>query len=256
MRQPPGDRRATVRVGPLTSKGSGRSCGRDRRVLAATSSLTLRGDLSACVSHVRAIGPRLCIRGNARGANSLNIDAPAFTASTPGLARDSDSGTTEGKSWTSPIRSDSSDSPTTTSCSCPATPTSSRVRRTPPPGSPAASGSRPRCSRRDGHRHRVPHGHRDGPPGRPRRPAPQPLDRRPGDQVDKVKRSESGMISNPVTTTPDATVAEVDALCGQFRVSRPPGRRRRRQARRHHHQPRHALRLRRSRRPPRSCATS
>ena len=38
-------------------------------------------------------------------------------------------------------------------------------------------------------------------------------------QVDKVKRSESGMITNPVTTTPDATVADVDALCGQFRVS-------------------------------------
>jgi IMP dehydrogenase len=37
--------------------------------------------------------------------------------------------------------------------------------------------------------------------------------------VDKVKRSESGMITNPVTTTADATVAEVDALCGQFRVS-------------------------------------
>jgi IMP dehydrogenase len=37
--------------------------------------------------------------------------------------------------------------------------------------------------------------------------------------VDKVKRSESGMVTNPVTTTPDATVAEVDALCGQFRVS-------------------------------------
>ena len=37
--------------------------------------------------------------------------------------------------------------------------------------------------------------------------------------VDKVKRSESGMITNPVTTTPDATVAEVDALCGQFRIS-------------------------------------
>ena len=61
--------------------------------------------------------------------------------------------------------------------------------------------------------------------------------------VDKVKRSESGMITNPVTTTPDATVAEVDALCGQFRVSRPAGRRGRRHARRHHHQPRHALRL-------------
>ena len=37
--------------------------------------------------------------------------------------------------------------------------------------------------------------------------------------VDNVKRSESGMITNPVTTTPDATVAEVDALCGQFRIS-------------------------------------
>jgi IMP dehydrogenase len=37
--------------------------------------------------------------------------------------------------------------------------------------------------------------------------------------VDKVKRSESGMITNPVTTTPDATVEEVDMLCGQFRVS-------------------------------------
>ncbi|WP_308467557.1 IMP dehydrogenase [Rathayibacter soli] len=37
--------------------------------------------------------------------------------------------------------------------------------------------------------------------------------------VDKVKRSESGMITNPVTTTPDATVAEVDALCAQFRMS-------------------------------------
>ncbi|MGG7464556.1 MULTISPECIES: IMP dehydrogenase [unclassified Plantibacter] len=39
------------------------------------------------------------------------------------------------------------------------------------------------------------------------------------DQVDRVKRSESGMITNPVTTTPDATVAEVDELCGQFRIS-------------------------------------
>mgnify|MGYP006341923757 FL=1 len=37
--------------------------------------------------------------------------------------------------------------------------------------------------------------------------------------VDQVKRSESGMISNPVTTTPDATVAEVDELCGRFRIS-------------------------------------
>src|SRR3954462_13984247 len=39
------------------------------------------------------------------------------------------------------------------------------------------------------------------------------------DQVDRVKRSESGMITHPVTTTPDATVAAVDALCARFRVS-------------------------------------
>lgn len=39
------------------------------------------------------------------------------------------------------------------------------------------------------------------------------------EHADKVKRSESGMITNPVTTTSDATVAEVDALCGHFRVS-------------------------------------
>lgn len=40
--------------------------------------------------------------------------------------------------------------------------------------------------------------------------------------VDKVRRSESGMITNPVTTTPDATVADVDELCATFRVSGVP----------------------------------
>ena len=40
--------------------------------------------------------------------------------------------------------------------------------------------------------------------------------------VDKVKRSESGMITNPVTITPDATVADVDELCAKFRVSGVP----------------------------------
>ncbi|MBI9114097.1 IMP dehydrogenase [Sanguibacter suaedae] len=38
-------------------------------------------------------------------------------------------------------------------------------------------------------------------------------------QVDLVKRSESGMITDPVTVGPDATLAELDALCGQYRVS-------------------------------------
>ncbi|WP_166354776.1 IMP dehydrogenase [Phytoactinopolyspora limicola] len=37
--------------------------------------------------------------------------------------------------------------------------------------------------------------------------------------VDQVKRSESGMVTDPVTTGPDATLAEVDALCGHYRIS-------------------------------------
>jgi IMP dehydrogenase len=38
-------------------------------------------------------------------------------------------------------------------------------------------------------------------------------------QVDMVKRSESGMVTDPVTVGPDVTLAELDALCGQYRVS-------------------------------------
>ena len=38
-------------------------------------------------------------------------------------------------------------------------------------------------------------------------------------EVDTVKRSESGMIHDPVTVSPDATVLELDELCGRYRVS-------------------------------------
>ncbi|MBD8060220.1 IMP dehydrogenase [Cellulomonas sp. JH27-2] len=38
-------------------------------------------------------------------------------------------------------------------------------------------------------------------------------------QVDRVKRSESGMITDPVTVGPDVTLAELDRLCGVYRVS-------------------------------------
>lgn len=38
-------------------------------------------------------------------------------------------------------------------------------------------------------------------------------------QVDLVKRSEAGMVSHPVTTSPYATIQEVDDLCGKYRVS-------------------------------------
>ncbi|MEJ5913758.1 IMP dehydrogenase [Pseudokineococcus sp. 1T1Z-3] len=39
------------------------------------------------------------------------------------------------------------------------------------------------------------------------------------DQVDLVKRSEAGMITAPVTTTPETTLADVDAACARYRVS-------------------------------------
>ena len=38
-------------------------------------------------------------------------------------------------------------------------------------------------------------------------------------EVDRVKRSESGMISDPVTISPDATLADLDELCATYRVS-------------------------------------
>ena len=38
-------------------------------------------------------------------------------------------------------------------------------------------------------------------------------------QVDLVKRTQTGMISNPVTIGPDATLEDLDQLCGEYRVS-------------------------------------
>jgi IMP dehydrogenase len=40
--------------------------------------------------------------------------------------------------------------------------------------------------------------------------------------VDMVKRSEAGMITNPVTCGPDATLADVEELCARFRISGVP----------------------------------
>ncbi|RNB82697.1 IMP dehydrogenase [Brevibacillus fluminis] len=41
-------------------------------------------------------------------------------------------------------------------------------------------------------------------------------------EVDRVKRSESGVITNPFSLTPDHTVADADALMGKFRISGVP----------------------------------
>ena len=38
-------------------------------------------------------------------------------------------------------------------------------------------------------------------------------------QVDLVKRTQTGRISNPVTIGPDATLEDLDTICGQYRVS-------------------------------------
>jgi IMP dehydrogenase len=38
-------------------------------------------------------------------------------------------------------------------------------------------------------------------------------------QVDLVKRTQTGIISNPVTIGPDATLEELDRVCGDYRVS-------------------------------------
>ena len=38
-------------------------------------------------------------------------------------------------------------------------------------------------------------------------------------QVDLVKRTQTGMISNPITIHPKATLEELDERCGQYRVS-------------------------------------
>jgi len=41
-------------------------------------------------------------------------------------------------------------------------------------------------------------------------------------QVDLVKRSESGMVTDPITVRPEATLADADALCAKFRISGVP----------------------------------
>ena len=61
-------------------------------------------------------------------------------------------------------------------------------------------------------------------------------------QVDRVKRSESGMVTDPITIRPDATLQRrrraVRPVPDQRRAGHGPGR----EAARHRHQPRHGLR--------------
>jgi len=45
---------------------------------------------------------------------------------------------------------------------------------------------------------------------------------RQAEEVDKVKRSESGMITDPITIHPDAPIREADALMGKYKISGVP----------------------------------
>src|SRR5699024_2972371 len=41
-------------------------------------------------------------------------------------------------------------------------------------------------------------------------------------QVDLVKRSEAGMVTDPITCRPEDTLAEVERLCARYRISGVP----------------------------------
>ena len=61
------------------------------------------------------------------------------------------------------------------------------------------------------------------------------------DEVDKVKRSENGVIVNPFSLTENHLVSDANALIGQVQDLRRADRRQCGQAGGHHHQPRHAV---------------
>src|SRR5437762_917421 len=41
-------------------------------------------------------------------------------------------------------------------------------------------------------------------------------------QVDLVKRSEAGMVTNPITCSPEDALRDAEALCGRYRISGVP----------------------------------
>ena len=61
-------------------------------------------------------------------------------------------------------------------------------------------------------------------------------------QADLVKRSEAGMITNPVTCSADDTLADVDRLCSHYRISGAPVVDAAGVLGRHRHEPRHPVR--------------
>ena len=138
-------------------------------------------------------------------------------------------------------------SPSTTCCSRPAIRRAARRRRRPHPAHPRDLPQPADHLLGDGY------GHRGAAWRSPwRRPAASASSTATSSrseqaaQVRQVKKFESGMVVNPVTIRPDATLADaLDADAATQHLRHPGGRGRRRgarQARRHPHQPRRALR--------------
>ena len=117
-------------------------------------------------------------------------------------------------------------------------------RSTCAPAHPRDPAQHPAGLRRDGHRHRARDRHLPGAERRHRHHPQEPVDRaRRPREVDKVKRSESGMIVDPITMRPEQRIYEALELMARYRISGVPIDARR-QGRRHPHQPRPALRAR------------
>jgi CBS domain-containing protein len=133
-------------------------------------------------------------------------------------------------------------SPSTTSCSCRGT--RSRIPRT---CRCLALHARhhAQCAARvrgHGHRHGERDGHRHGAAGGIGVLHKNMSIDRQAAEVDRVKRSESGMILNPITLSPDASLREAVALMMRFKISGVPVVDPDGQAGRHHHQSRPAVR--------------
>ena len=95
--------------------------------------------------------------------------------------------------------------------------------RYPHPADQDGRAGHPPYFRRHGHRHRGQPGHRHG-PGRRHGGDPQSNlgDEEQAEHVRRVKRYESGMVVNPVTIGPDATLAEALSLMERHHISGVP----------------------------------
>ena len=73
-----------------------------------------------------------------------------------------------------------------------------------------------------GYRYRTQNGHCNGKTGRYRYYPQKHVDPAQADEVDKVKRSENGVITDPFYLSPDHTLQDAEDLMRKFRISGVP----------------------------------